>query len=349
MTETQAHPEAIRDEAALDELLSRPSEALTTMMARLEGDVMVLGVAGKMGLTLSTMAARAIQAAGSDRRVIGVARFSDPESRAYLAARDVETIRCDLLDRRAVAALPRVKNVIYMVGRKFGTGGQEHLTWATNVIAPDHVGEALHESRIVVFSTGCVYPLVDPAGGGCTEATPPDPVGEYAQSCLGRERIFEYWSRRHDIPICLVRLNYAIDLRYGVLYDIGQRVFAGEPVDLTASHVNVIWQGDANRFALRCLDLCDTPPVPLNVTGPETVPVRYIAETFARHFDVEARFTGGEGRHRMYLSNAAQATARFGYPSVDLLTMIRWQAAWIQQGGRSLNKPTHFEVDDGRY
>lgn len=349
MSQTRARPKTIRDEATLDELLSRPTDALTAMMARLEGDVMVLGVAGKMGLTLSTMAARAIQATGGDQRVIGVARFSDPDSRAYLGARGVETIRCDLLDRAAVTALPQAKNVIYMVGRKFGTGGQEHLTWATNVVAPDHVGATFRESRIVVFSTGCVYPLVGAASGGCTEATPPDPVGEYAQSCLGRERVFEYWSRRHNIPICFVRLNYAIDLRYGVLYDIGQRVFAGEPVDLTASHVNVIWQGDANRFALHCLGLCTTPPTPLNITGPEKIPVRYIAETFAHHFGVEARFTGAEGSHQMYLSNAAAATARFGYPTVDLLTMIRWQAAWIQQDGRSLNKPTHFEVADGKY
>ena len=236
-----------------------------------------------------------------------------------------------------------------MAGRKFGTQGEEDLTWAMNVIAPDNVATHFRDSRIVAFSTGCVYPLVSVASGGCTEDIPPDPVGEYAQSCLGRERVFSYHSRIHGTPVCLVRLNYAIDLRYGVLFDIGKRVYEGQPVDLTTSHANVIWQGDANNQALLCLEHATSPATALNVTGPETVSVRYVAETFAHLFERDVHFTGNDEDSRMYLNNAAKATALFGYPTVPLMQMIRWQADWIKAGGRSLDKPTHFEVTDGQY
>lgn len=344
-----ALPETILDETTLDEVLSRPSPALIEMMQRLEGDIIILGIAGKIGVTLGLMAVRAIQAAGVPTRVIGVSRFSDDAARVYLDAQGIETVRCDVLDRDAVAALPQVRNVIYMVGRKFGTRGAEAATWATNVIAPDNACYHFRQSRIVAFSTGCVYPLVPVASGGSTEADPPHPVGEYAQSCLGRERVFEYWSQTHGTSVCLLRLNYAVDLRYGVLYDIAAKVHAQHPIDLTVSHFNVIWQGDANRQALRCLEHCTVPAQPINITGPETVGVRYVAQQFARLLGTEARFTGSEDGGRMYLSNAAQATALFGYPSVSLLQMIQWQAAWIQAGGKSLDKPTHFDVTDGKY
>ncbi|MBN1249074.1 MAG: NAD(P)-dependent oxidoreductase [Anaerolineae bacterium] len=295
------------------------------------------------------MARRAIDEAGVAKTIYGISRFSDPASQDALASAGVRTVSCDLLDREAVAQLPKVANVIYMVGRKFGTRGAQALTWATNVSVPDNVSHHYRESRIVVFSTGCVYPLVPVSSGGCTEGTPPDPVGEYAQSCLGRERVFSYWSETWGTPVCFMRLNYAIDLRYGVLYDIGFRVFSGKPVDLTVSHFNAIWQGDANDWALRCLEACASPPSILNVTGPETVSVRFVAEAFARLFGVQATFTGDGSGGRMYLSNAAAAVERFGYPSVPLMTMIRWQAAWIQGGGRSLHKPTHFGVVDGDF
>lgn len=342
-------PETITSETALDELLSRPTPALTALMQRIDGDLIILGIAGKMGVTLGMMAARAIQAAGIHKRVLGVARFTDDAVRTSLEAHGIETIRCDLLDREAVAALPQIANVIYMAGRKFGTQDDADLTWALNVIAPDNVAHHFHDSRIVAFSTGCVYPLVPATSGGCTEDEPPAPVGEYAQSCLGRERIFGYHSRVHGTPVCLVRLNYAVDLRYGVLYDIGRRIYEGRPVDLSASHFNVIWQGDANRQALLCLEHATAPATALNVTGPETVSVRYAAETFARLFECDVSFTGSDSEGRMYLSNAAKATALFGYPAVTLLHMLRWQVDWIKAGGRTLGKPTHFEVTDGKF
>jgi nucleoside-diphosphate-sugar epimerase len=253
------------------------------------------------------------------------------------------------LDREAVAALPKAKNAIYMAGRKFGTKGREHITWATNVIAPDNVGRHFRESRIVVFSTGCVYPLVPVSTEGCTEADAPNPVGEYAQSCLGRERIFGYSSVEFGTPICLMRLNYAIDLRYGVLHDIGWKVFESQPVDTSVSHFNAIWQGDANRQALLCLEHCTSPPNPINITGPETVSVRFVANQFAQSFGKTALFKGSEEDSRMYLSNAAKAASLFGPPSVSLSRMIEWQAHWIRSGGVSLGKPTHFDVTDGRY
>jgi hypothetical protein len=342
-------PDVIADEAELDRYLSTPSQALTEMLSSIEGDLAILGVSGKMGLTLAAMARRAIDAAGVHKTVFGVSRFSDPEHRAILESAGVQTLPCDLLNRDAVTRLPRVANVIYMVGRKFGTQGAEATTWATNVSIPDNVSHHYRQSRMVVFSTGCVYPLVPVGRGGCVETTPPGPVGEYAQSCLGRERVFSYWSDVWYTPVCLMRLNYAIDLRYGVLHDIGSRVFAGKPIDLTVSHFNAIWQGDANDWALRCLALCSSPPSVINVTGPETISVRYVAESFADLFGVPVSFSGADVEGRMYLSNAAKAIGCFGYPSVPLQTMIRWQAAWIRRGGRSLNKPTHFAVTDGEY
>jgi nucleoside-diphosphate-sugar epimerase len=342
-------PESIATEEELDELLSRPSPELIGMMRRLDGDMIVLGIGGKMGITLGLAAVRAARDADTAKRVIGVSRFSNASVRQYLENRGVETIACDLLDRQAVGALPKIKNVIYMVGRKFGTQGHEDLTWATNVVAPDNVGHHFKKSRIVVFSTGCVYPLVPVERGGCTESHPPDPVGEYAQSSLGRERVFSYCSRVYGTPVCLMRLNYAIDLRYGVLHDIGMKVYASQPVDLSVSHFNVIWQGDANRQALLCLEHCSSPPSAINVTGPETISARYVAGQFARIFGTEARFTESQADSRMYLSNSAKASSIFGYPSVSLLQMIEWQAAWIRSGGRSLDKPTHFEVTDGRF
>jgi nucleoside-diphosphate-sugar epimerase len=349
MTAPNALPETIRNEEELEEILSRPSPALIAMMKRLDGDIIILGIAGKMGITLGMTVVRALKEAGIDKGVIGVSRFSNAAIRRYLEEHGIETVKCDLLDRKAVGALPKVENVIYMAGKKFGTQGDEAFTWATNVIAPHNVGYHFAESRIVVFSTGCIYPLVPVSTGGCTEEDPPGPVGEYAQSCLGRERVFDYWSKAFGTQVCLMRLNYAIDLRYGVLHDIGKKVFDSQPVGLTVSHFNAIWQGDANRQALLCLEHCGSPVNPINVTGTEIVSVRSTAKTFARIFGTKVQFTGTEEGSRMYLSNSAKATALFGCPSVSLPQMIEWQAGWIRAGRISLDKPTHFEATDGRF
>lgn len=349
MSAWMSRPASVETEEALDALLTTPPPDLVEMMARIDGDIIVLGIGGKMGLTLGLLARRAIEAADVRKSVIGVSRFSDSAVRDALEAQGIRTLPCDLLDRAAVAGLPRVKNVIYMVGRKFGTKGAEPLTWASNVSVPDNVGQHFTDSRLVVFSTGCVYPLVPAVTGGCTEGVAAEPVGEYAQSCLGRERVFEHWSNAFATPLCLVRLNYAIDLRYGVLHDIGRRVYEGRPVDLGVSHFNAIWQGDANHWALRCLEHCASPANVLNVTGPETASVRSVAEAFAELFGVGVDFVGERAGGCMYLSNAAEAIAHFGNPSVPLTAMIRWQADWIQRGGRSLDKPTHFAVVDGEY
>jgi len=340
-------PEKITSEEQLDELLTRPSPSLIEIMGRMAGHITVLGIGGKMGVTLGMLAVRAICEARAHRRIIGVSRFSDPAARQKLHTCGVETIPCDLLDQDAVADLPRTENVIFMAGRKFGTESGEALTWAMNTAVPANVAQHFRDSRIVAFSTGCVYPIV-PSTGGCTEQTKPAPVGEYAQSCLGRERVFQYYSAANATPVCLFRLNYSIDLRYGVLHDIATKVWHNKPVDVTAGHFNCIWQGDANTVALRCLEHCASPAAVLNVTGPETLSTREVAEAFGRIMDRPARFTGKES-DMAYLSNSAKATRLFGEPTVSVDQMIAWNAHWVMAGGRSLGKPTHFEVTDGNY
>jgi len=335
-------------EDSLEWMLSEPSSALVDYMAELEGDIIILGIAGKMGYSLGHMAVRAIKQAGVSKKVIGVARFSDPGSEEKCASYGIETIRCDLSDPMAVARLPKLPNVIFMAGRKFGTEGNKGLTWVMNVLVPGHVAAHYAHSRIVAFSTGCVYPLIPVAEVGCTESVEPDPIGEYAQSCLGRERIFSHYAESHGTPVVLFRLNYAIDLRYGVLHDIGMKVWRAEEVDLSVGYFNCIWQADANEMALRSLGLCAAPAVPLNVTGPETFQVRWAAEAFGELFAKTPRFRSEEGS-KCYLSNASKAIAHFGYPRKGADEMIRLTAEWIRQGGSSLGKPTHFEVADGKY
>jgi nucleoside-diphosphate-sugar epimerase len=342
-------PDLIQTEEQLDDLLTIPSGALRDMMDRLEGDLIILGIGGKMGATIGRMALRAAAACGKIKKIIGVSRFSSPDVRHILDQAGIQTIACDLLDPQAIQDLPQVPNVIYMAGKKFGTSSDRPATWAANVAAPNHVAQHYQSSRIVVFSTGCVYPLVPVFSGGSVERDPPAPVGEYAQSCLGRERIFEFWSRQNNTPICLFRLNYAVDLRYGVLHDIALNVINNRPVDVTASHFNVIWQGDACARALLCLEHCNTPPQVLNITGPEILSVRQVAVQFGRFFNADPRFEGDDGMSRMYLSNTSRADALFGPPWVPAQKLIQWQAGWIAAGGRSLAKPTHFEVIDGNY
>jgi len=338
----------ISTEQQLEDLLSEPSAADARAMAAMEGDLLILGVAGKMGPSLARRAHRACALAGVKKRIIGVARFSEPRVREGLEASGVETVSADLLAPHALESLPDAPNVLFMAARKFGSTGAEHLTWAMNVWLPALVAERYPAASIVAFSTGNVYPLVLAADGGATEDAAPAPVGEYAQSALGRERIFEYFSRRNQTPMVMLRLNYAIDLRYGVLLDIGQQVFERRPVDVTMGHVNVIWQGDANSIALRAFKLCQAPLGVLNVTGPGIVPVRWIAQKFGSSFGIEPVIQGMEAETAL-LSNAARCHRLFGRPAVTVEQMIEWVADWIRMGGATLAKPTHFETRDGRF
>jgi nucleoside-diphosphate-sugar epimerase len=328
----------------LEDFLSWPTQALVDDLAQVDGDLMILGVGGKMGPTLARLARRA----APGKRVIGVARFSDAAVRDRMQAWGIETITADLLDRSAIEALPRIRNVIFAAGHKFGATGQPALTWAMNTHVPALVADTFRDARIVAFSTGNVYPLSDVGGPGAGESTPPAPIGEYAQSCVGRERMFEYFSGRHGTPGRIFRLNYAIDLRYGVLLDIASRVQRGEPVDLTMGHVNVIWQGDANAQVLRCLRHCTVPTTPINCTGPDTLSVRWLAEQFGERLGKPARFSGQEAGTAL-LSDTALAGQLFGAPVVPLAAMLDWIADWLASGGPTYNKPTKFEVRTGDF
>jgi nucleoside-diphosphate-sugar epimerase len=337
-------PTTIADIAALDELLCRPSQALVDDLKTVDGDIMVLGVAGKMGPTLAGLA----KAATPERRIIGVARFSDAKVKDWLHARGVETINCDLLDEAAVNALPKIPNIVFMAGRKFGAEGDLALTWAMNAHVPAIVAQAFRQSRIVAFSTGCVYPFVPVDGNGSDESMAPNPPGEYAQSCVGRERMFEYFSRKFATPGRLFRLNYAIDMRYGVLHDIASKVWQGKPIDVGLGHVNFIWQGDASAQALRCLAHCETPTSPINVSGHEILAVRDLATKFGALFGREAVIVGRE-EPTAWLTDTSQATRLFGLPIVDTAQLIAWTADWIARAMPSLGKPTKYEVRDGHY
>jgi len=328
--------------------LIQPSEDLIADIARLDGDILILGAGGKMGPALAKLARQAVEKANVSKKVIAVSRFSEAGLVKDLTQHGITTINADLLEDQQLQALPHVKNVLYLAGMKFGTTGKESLTWAMNSYLPGRVAEKFKDSRIVVFSTGNVYHLTPVTHGGATEDRLPEPVGEYAQSCLGRERIFEYHATRNNTPTLIYRLNYANDTSYGVLVDIAMSVEREMPIDLRMGNVNVIWQGDANEIALRCLHHCTVPANILNVTGPETVSVRWLAEEFGKLLNKTPRFENEENTTAL-LSNAAKSVGLFGYPKTPLKTMIEILAAWVKQGGKTKNKPTHFQEREGRF
>jgi nucleoside-diphosphate-sugar epimerase len=329
----------------LEILLSQPTEADCAAMRDLEGDILILGAGGKMGPSLAHLALRAAREAKRPRRILAVSRFGTPAARRQLEDWGVEAISCDLLDRAQLARLPDCPNVLFLAGRKFGSVGNQPLTWATNVLLPAMAAERFRGSHIVALSSGNVYPL---AASGATEQTAPAPVGEYAQSVLGRERVFEYYSGLDGTPVALIRLNYAIDLRYGVLLDVGQRVFRRIPVPLSMGAVNVIWQRDANSYCLRALALAASPPRVLNVTGRETLRVRWIAERFAAIFGIEPEFEGVEAP-TMLLSDSSLCCDLLGEPAMTVEEIIALTADWIRAGAPTLDKPTRFEVRDGAF
>lgn len=342
------HQRYFKDEKELEEALSRPSSDLVTMFKTLKGDVILLGVAGKMGVSMARMAKRACKMAGTEKRIIGVSRFSDREQQSYLEESGIETIKGDLLDLEFINSLPEVENVIYLAGMKFGTAGNESFTWVMNSFLPGLVAQKFKNSRIVAFSTGCVYPLVDIASGGSKETDTPEPVGEYAQSCLGRERLFEYGSLKYGTPVILIRLNYAVEMRYGVLVDIASKVYHQEALDVTMGYANVIWQGDANEMILRSLQYCNSPAEHLNISGPQLISVAEVAKRFGEIMGKEVNLKGVEANSALSV-DVSKSAGLLGTTSVDLDQLIEWTAHWIGSDKRLLGKSTHFEVRDGKY
>jgi Nucleoside-diphosphate-sugar epimerases len=333
---------------SLEQRMLEPSPALIADVSRIKGDILLLGVAGKMGPAMARVARKAVDAAGTGQRVIGVSRFSNPASRAELENVGVETIAANLLDDQDLANLPDAPNVIYLAGHKFGTTGNESYTWAMNTYLPGRVAEKYRDSNIVAFSSGNVLPFVPVTSGGASEDVAPEPIGEYAQSCLGRERIFEYFSEKNGTPMLIYRLNYAVDFRYGVVLEIAKSVLNGKPIDLRTENVNVIWQGDANEIAIRSLLHCESPAKMLNVTGPETLSTRWLANQFGSIFGKEPQFAY-EPQGTALLNNASECHRLFGYPRVTIREIIELTARWLREGGEQLDKPTHFQERAGKF
>jgi nucleoside-diphosphate-sugar epimerase len=340
-------PARIEDAAHLEDLLSEPTPRVVEMLSRIAGDIVVLGAGGKMGPTLARMARRAADLAGTARRVIAVSRFTSADRRP-LEAHGVETLACDLLDPAAVERLPDAPNVIFMAGRKFGSTGAESLTWAMNCYLPALVARRYGSSRIVAFSTGNVYGLTPAGRGGSRESDRPAPVGEYAMSCLGRERMFEHFSRSASTPVVLLRLNYAVEMRYGVLVDLATRILADEPIEVAMGHVNVIWQGDANAMALAALDHAASPAAVVNIAGEDELSIRELAARLASRLARTVSIVGREAPDAL-LSNGATGRAWLGEPRVGIERLLDWTADWLMRGGATNDKPTHFGSRDGRF
>lgn len=341
-------PNKIASEEELDELMSRPTAEAVELFGRLDGDIIFLGIAGKIGPSLARMAKRACDAAGVQKRIIGVSRFRSAEEIKNIERFGIEIIRGDLLDRDFISSLPKVKNVFFLAGMKFGSEDNLALTWAINSYLPALVAEHFKDSRIVAFSTSCVYPLTPVSLGGSKETDNPMPVGEYSQSCLGRERMFEYGSKKYNTPVSLIRLSYSVEPRYGVLVDIATKVKNEETIDLTMGYFNVIWQGDSNDVVLRSIDVAESPARVINITGEDVLHVREVAIEFGKLFGVEPKFAGKEAPTAL-LVNSQEAYNLFGRPKVPIAQVIKWSAEWLKDDKRLLGKPTHFEVRDGKY
>jgi nucleoside-diphosphate-sugar epimerase len=344
----QIDPSTPNNLVALEDLLSCPCDAVVRAMSDIKGDILILGVGGKMGPTLARMAKRASDAAAVARRIIGVSRFSSPGLEQQLNGWGVETIRCDLLDRTSIEQLPDAENIVFMAGMKFGATENPSLTWAMNCHVPALVSVRFRESRLVAFSSGNVYGMTSIAGSGSVETDSPAPIGEYASTVLGRERMFEYFSRQYKMPMVLLRLNYAVELRYGVLVDLAKKVMAGVPIDVTMGSANVIWQSEANAMALQALLVTQTPPRVLNIAGAEFFGIRDVATRLGELIGKSVRFSGTEA-DEAFLSNAEASHALFRRPEVTVAQMIHWTADWVSRGGDDLGKPTHFESRDGKY
>ncbi len=332
------------DETGLENILSEPTEATKKIVVGLSGDIVVLGAGGKMGPTLAMM----LKKASPDKRIYAVSRFSDKAVRNRIEQAQVETIEADLLDESHYRKLPDVENVFYLAGMKFGSTGNQPLTWAMNSYVPALAARHYKDSRIVAFSTGNVYPLVDTTGGGATEETTPEPVGEYAQSCLGRERMFEYFSQRYKTPVTLVRLNYANEPRYGIIVDLTSKILNDEPIDLTTGAVNLIWQRDANDYIIRAITLAKSPPAVLNVTGPDMIPIRSLAEQIGKTLGRKPKFISREATSAL-LSDASYCLSKFGLPQTTLEQMVAMIAKWVASEKKTLNKPTKYDIRDGKF
>jgi len=342
------YPDKIASEAILEELLSIPSAESVKMFAEIEGDIMFLGIGGKIGPSLARMALRACDQAGVEKRIIGVSLFESDQQRQKIEDMGIETIDGDLLDMDFIKSLPLAKNVFFLAGMKFGSEENISLTWAVNSYMPALIADHFKGSNIVAFSTGCVYPLVSVESGGSVETDRPEPLGEYAQSCLGRERMFEYGSKQNLTKVCLIRLNYSVELRYGVLVDIALKVKNQEPIDLSMGYFNVIWQGDMNDVVLRSLEICESPAKILNITGEEVLSVREVALEFGKLLNRTLEFINEESLTAL-LNNPGQALQLFGRPKVSTTQIIKWIAHWISEERDTLGKPTHYEVRNGKY
>jgi nucleoside-diphosphate-sugar epimerase len=332
------------DESGLEDILSEPTEATRKVIATLNGDIVVLGAGGKMGPTLAMM----LKKTSDGKNIYAVSRFSEREVKARIEEAGVKTIEADLLDESSYSKLPKVENVFYLAGMKFGATGNQPLTWALNSFLPGFVARHYKDARIVVFSTGNVYPLVDINSGGAEEDTFPEPLGEYAQSCLGRERMFEYFSQLHKTAATLIRLNYANEPRYGIIVDLTLKILNDEPIDLTMGAVNLIWQRDANDYIIQAISLAKSPPTILNVTGPDTVPIRQLAEQIGKELNKEPRFVSHEAQTAL-LSNASYCFSVFGYPKTTLENMITMIVKWVTSDKKVLNKPTKYDIRDGKF